>query len=469
MHDQPVRCVAPFLRRHQCGEIVFHLTRRLAERDAQAMRDAKDVRIDRKRASALNAAAMTTLAVLRPTPASDSRWSRSCGTRPPKRSTRSRAQRDDVLRLHPKEATRLDDLFDIGLPRTRELLRRRIFGEERRRGRIDPRVGALRRENHRDEQFELAAILECGHRVRVACAPESRAPRVAACAAPSSLGTGSRARRRYSRSATRFPSSRDQAVALQRGRRAAAPPLRCGSADRRTTPRCRSINEIRWPGREIAQPVDDAAARVARRAPKWDAALRRAPLRREGTHSFERRGIDRRRGAVVLQRAEQTFRRSRACRSSTRGPSAPNSNRARRPQERARGRVRRVRARSRRAGACSGPKARPVDDAADVRIDRRVVDVEREGSNRCRSIGDRRRAARAALRASRRQDAGMPFAGRFRRRAASAPRASYSQGLFHSRKTSASDAHASASRNRGNARRTFERRDDAIDLRLTAA
>ena len=44
-----MRGVAPFLRRHERGEIFFHLARRRAEREAEAMRDAKDVRIDRQR------------------------------------------------------------------------------------------------------------------------------------------------------------------------------------------------------------------------------------------------------------------------------------------------------------------------------------------------------------------------------------------------------------------------------------
>ena len=58
---------------------------------------------------------------------------------------------DDVLRLHPKEAGRTDDVLNVRLARASEFLRRRIFCEEDRRGHVDARIGGLRRENDGDE------------------------------------------------------------------------------------------------------------------------------------------------------------------------------------------------------------------------------------------------------------------------------------------------------------------------------
>jgi len=41
--------VPPFLPRHEFGNIVFDRARRFAKREPQSMRDAKNVRINRKR------------------------------------------------------------------------------------------------------------------------------------------------------------------------------------------------------------------------------------------------------------------------------------------------------------------------------------------------------------------------------------------------------------------------------------
>src|SRR6185437_7044915 len=61
---------------------------------------------------------------------------------------------EDDVGLVPKEACRLDDLFDIFLLRGAERGGRSIALEQRRRHQVDALVGALRAEDRRDEELE---------------------------------------------------------------------------------------------------------------------------------------------------------------------------------------------------------------------------------------------------------------------------------------------------------------------------
>ena len=152
------------------------------------------------------------------------------------------------------------------------------------------------------------------------------------------------------------------------------------SANRRTDRVMKVDQRDAFARRQVAQPIDDAPARVARRAPEWDAVLGRAPLRGGRAHAIERSGIDGRGRTIGAQRTKKAFRRARG---------------ADRRAEIHEGRVPVVRAArgnelagapssSRAAAACgySSPKNSAIDDSAHVRIDRRVVEVEGEGPNR---------------------------------------------------------------------------------------
>ena len=96
----------------------------------------------------------TTLAVFRPTPGSDSSASRSAGTSPPKLLDQDLAQREDVLGLVAIEPDGLDQLGDPLDAERDHLLRRVGELEQRRRRLVDPGIGRLRRQHHRDQQRE---------------------------------------------------------------------------------------------------------------------------------------------------------------------------------------------------------------------------------------------------------------------------------------------------------------------------
>ncbi len=114
----------------------------------------------------------TTFAVLRPTPGSVCRVSRSSGTLPPNSSIRIARQRDHVLGLHVVEADGLDVVLQLALAELQHLLRR-VGDLEQGLGRlVDRDVGRLRGQHHRDQQgvgidvVELAARIGIGLRQR---------------------------------------------------------------------------------------------------------------------------------------------------------------------------------------------------------------------------------------------------------------------------------------------------------------
>jgi hypothetical protein len=67
-----------------------------------------------------------------------------------------------------------DQALDLGDGEARQRLRRRRGGEERRRHLVDPRVGALGREHHRDEQREGVRVAQRHHGLGVQAVEELR-------------------------------------------------------------------------------------------------------------------------------------------------------------------------------------------------------------------------------------------------------------------------------------------------------
>ena len=114
----------------------------------------------------------TTLAVLRPTPGSVCRVSRSSRHLAAELLDQDARQRDHVLGLHVIEADGLDVVLEPALAELQHLLRR-VGDLEQGLGRlVDGDVGRLRREHHRDQQgvgidvVELAARIGIGLRQR---------------------------------------------------------------------------------------------------------------------------------------------------------------------------------------------------------------------------------------------------------------------------------------------------------------
>jgi len=113
------------------------------------MRDAKDVRVDRKRG------------LLESDRHDDARrFSPDAGERFELLAFRrylsivllDEAARglNDILRFHSKETARANDLLDVALLGVGQFFRRRIFAKEHRRRHVHPSVGALGRKNHGD-------------------------------------------------------------------------------------------------------------------------------------------------------------------------------------------------------------------------------------------------------------------------------------------------------------------------------
>ena len=107
-----------------------------------------------------NAWPRTTFAVLRPTPGSVTRSSSVAGTSPPKRFTSSDAAGADVLRLALVEPARLDELLKLLDVALGEVACGVEAGEERGRELVHAGVGALRREDDRDEQLQRAVVVQ---------------------------------------------------------------------------------------------------------------------------------------------------------------------------------------------------------------------------------------------------------------------------------------------------------------------
>ena len=102
----------------------------------------------------------TTFAVLRPTPGRARRASIVRGTSPPCFRHEGLRHAAEGLRLRVEEARRPDDLLERSGRRRREGRDVREAPEELRRHLVDARVGALRRENGRNEELERAPEIE---------------------------------------------------------------------------------------------------------------------------------------------------------------------------------------------------------------------------------------------------------------------------------------------------------------------
>jgi len=166
VQDQPVVRVAPLLARNEFCHVVLHAPRRCSEREAEAVRDAEDVRVDSKRRFLERDRHHDVCGLPADT---GERLERLSFARHRTTMLSDKAARgiDDVFRLHAIEAARLDDLLDIRLIGKGKRLRIGVAGEERRGREVYPCVRALRRENDRDQQLERILVVEGGDRMRV--------------------------------------------------------------------------------------------------------------------------------------------------------------------------------------------------------------------------------------------------------------------------------------------------------------
>jgi hypothetical protein len=136
--------------------------------------------------------------------------------------------------------------------------------------------------------------------------------------------------------------------------------------------------------RDVAQAVDDAAAQVARRAFERNRFLRRAAAR--GTRAHGQFGsVHRRRHAAAAQRAQQTFRRARGAdrRADVHHGGVPIV----RGTRHERGASARVELGVTGQRRMFEPVAGAVRDAADVRVERDVVELEGERAHGRGRIG----------------------------------------------------------------------------------
>ena len=158
--------VPPFFARDDRLQVTLDVARRLAQRESEPVSDAKDVRVDgdrgffkrhghdhARRFAADAGQRFQLLAFARHLAAVF--FDQFLGTV------------DDVPRLHPEKAARLDNPFDVILSGFSEFFGGRIFFEQYGRRHIHARVGALRGEYHRDDQFERIGVFERGFRVRI--------------------------------------------------------------------------------------------------------------------------------------------------------------------------------------------------------------------------------------------------------------------------------------------------------------
>ena len=117
--------------------------------------------------AAPNAVFRITLAVLRPTPGSASRLSRSRGHLAAVLLEQDAAGGDDVARLALVQADRAHVLRQALDAEVEDRARRVGHREQLARGEVHALVGRLRREDHRHQQLERRAVLELGRRVRI--------------------------------------------------------------------------------------------------------------------------------------------------------------------------------------------------------------------------------------------------------------------------------------------------------------
>ncbi|HEY9179443.1 MAG TPA: hypothetical protein VIO32_01910 [Candidatus Baltobacteraceae bacterium] len=158
--------VPPFFARDDRLQVALDVARRLAQRESEPVSHAKDVRVDgdlgffkrhrhnhARRFSADAGQRFQLLAFARHL--ASVFFDQFLGTV------------DDVPRLRPEKAARLDDALDVLLPGLGKFFGGRIFSEQDRRRHIHARVGALRREYHRDDQFERIGVFERGFGMRI--------------------------------------------------------------------------------------------------------------------------------------------------------------------------------------------------------------------------------------------------------------------------------------------------------------
>ena len=173
MQNKPVMGMALVFVRHDLIQLGLHFERRLSDREAGAIADAEDVRVDRNRGLAegdiendiRSLAAYSGQCLERFTTA----WDLTAML-----LDQLFRQSDDVLRLGAEEADRFDE-FPHPLFAERDHFLRRAGGVEQ-SGRcfVDSRIGRLCGENYRNEERERIDVgeLTLGHRIGGLEAPE---------------------------------------------------------------------------------------------------------------------------------------------------------------------------------------------------------------------------------------------------------------------------------------------------------
>ncbi len=131
----------------------------------------------------------TTLAVLRPTPGSSTSASIVLGTLAAVVLRQRRRHADEGTGLRAEEAGGLDLRLELGGRRPRERAGVGISLEQRRRDLVDALVGALRRENRRDEQLVRRREIQLGVGIRDAASTGRRG-----CDEPPPVSSGASAR-----------------------------------------------------------------------------------------------------------------------------------------------------------------------------------------------------------------------------------------------------------------------------------
>src|SRR5690606_27579268 len=165
--DQEVLGIAPELTGQDLHEIAFDPDRVGLAREAEAPGEALDVRVDDDAFRLAERVAQDDVRGLAADAReADQRVHLRRDLAPVLVDQRVR-HRDQVPRLAPEEAGRVDELFDLLLLRAGQVLWCRVPREEGGRDLVDPLVGALRREDRGDEELERVLVVERALGVRI--------------------------------------------------------------------------------------------------------------------------------------------------------------------------------------------------------------------------------------------------------------------------------------------------------------
>ncbi|HEX2444322.1 MAG TPA: hypothetical protein VHJ77_10295 [Vicinamibacterales bacterium] len=166
MQDQRVGCQRPFFRREERAQLLLDDDRIVRIRDADAVGDAQDMTIDGEPRHAQRVTQDDVGGLAADAGEFDELLHARRNLAPMLLDERDR-HAGERLRFHPEEAGGLNLGLELrrGCPGQRA--RVRVSFEERRRDLVDALVGALRRQDRRDEQLVGTAEVELGERARV--------------------------------------------------------------------------------------------------------------------------------------------------------------------------------------------------------------------------------------------------------------------------------------------------------------